>query len=214
MRGSSPEVHDPNVRGERVAAEGLEHVAGEIRGPPAVGDHYRTAFEDAPRRPSLEARATHLRLEQQQVRAVRQYAEGYPAARVQPRRGVSRGLDLVAPGKRRLGPARQRRGAPGPTEQPVPRAQPPRPYGHAVDGLAETRVAGIASRPGSRGDHQAVLGIAECDLAHHAGDAAPERREVAGEEEGGGGGGGPTRRRAKAPRQAPPDRPAGPALAE
>ena len=106
MGGRRTEVDDADIGGERGATEGLENVAGEIRGPPAVGDHYRTAFEDAPRRPPLEARATHLRLEQQQVRAVRQYAEGYPAARVQPRRGVSRGLDLVAPGKRRLGPAR------------------------------------------------------------------------------------------------------------
>src|SRR2546421_9694031 len=183
MGGRRAEVHDPDVGGEGVAAEGLEHGAGQIRGPAAVGDDHGAALEDSPRRPALEARASDLRLEQQEVRAVGQYAERQAAARGEPGGRVPRRLDLVAPGEARVRPARQRGGAPGPAEEPVQGAQPLRADGHAVDRLVEARVTGLAARPGSGRHEQAVGWIAASHLAHHAGDAAAERREVEREEE-------------------------------
>src|SRR5438270_178739 len=44
MGGRRAEVHDPDVGGEGVAAEGLEHGAGQIRGPAAVGDDHGAAL--------------------------------------------------------------------------------------------------------------------------------------------------------------------------
>src|SRR5438445_508635 len=55
--GRGAQVDDPDVGGEGAAAERVEHLAGEIRGPAAVGDDDRATLEDPSRRPLFEAGA-------------------------------------------------------------------------------------------------------------------------------------------------------------